>query len=403
MQSRIDLFDRRGGDTIQIEKTAEELRKLGVEVGIDCSAKSDLANVDLVHLFNIDWPAQTFLQAKNAKEQNKPIVFSPIHHSYQEIERYEKEARFGIRRLTNSIFRTREPREKLKEVYRLLTDPRKFSSTLTEFRLGIMNEQRELLEMANLILVQTDAEAKDLKTDFGFNDGELQSLALQLVVNGVNREFAKARPDWFVKNFGLEEFILSVGRIEPRKNQLAVIEAAQPLGLRGINPKGLNLVFVGKISWRHPEYALRFLNLVKKHAWVHHIPQIPHEKIGSCFAAAKVHVLASWFETTGLVNLEAALAGANVVSSSKRSREYLLDFAHYCDPGDINSITGAIHGAWKSPPDPKLKEHILKNFTWEIVGRQTLAAYYLLRKANCKGPRAKSRGDAPNKVLNGSY
>ena len=366
MQSRIDLFDRRGGDTVQIEKTAEELRKLGVEVDIDCLAKSDLANVDVVHLFNIDWPAQTFLQAKNAKVQKKPIVFSPIHHSYREIERYEKEARFGIRRLTNSILKTRESREKLKEVYRLLTDLKKLPSTLTEFRQGIMNEQRELLEMADLLLVQTDAEAEDLKTDFGFSDTDINGLAIDKIVNGVASGFAKATQDWFVKEYGLKDFILSVGRIEPRKNQKAVIEAVEGYGA---------LVFVGKISWRHPEYALRFLNLVRKHDWVRHIPQIPHEKIGSCFAASRVHVLASWFETTGLVNLEAALAGASVVSSSKRSREYLLGFAHYCDPGDVNSITEAIDRAWKSPPDPKLKEHILKNYTWKIVGRQTLETY----------------------------
>ncbi len=379
MQSRIDLFDRRGGDTVQIEKTAEELRKLGVEVRVDCSAKPDLASVDLVHIFNIDWPAQIFLQAKNAKEQNKPLVFSPIHHSYQEIERYEKEARFGIRRLTNAVLKTRESREKLKEVYRLLTDPRKISSTLTEFRQGIMDEQRELLEMADLILIQTDAEAKDLETDFGFNGGVKKHFNKHLVfvkvVNGVNWEFAKATSEWFVKKFGLKEFILSVGRVEPRKNQLAIIEAmlpsVQPLGL----PKGLNLIFVGKISWRHPEYALRFLNLVRKHDWVHHIPQIPHEKIGSCFAAAKVHVLASWFETTGLVNLEALLSGANVVAPSGRGQEYLLDFADYCDPEDTDSIAQALKKAWERPSDPTAEEHILKNYTWEIVGQQTLAAY----------------------------
>jgi len=233
MQSRIDLFDRRGGDTVQIEKTADELKKLGVEVDIDCSAKSDLANVDLVHLFNIDWPAQTFLQAKNAKEQNKPLVFSPIHHSYQEIERYEKEARFGIRRLTNSIFKTRESREKLKEIYRLLTDPKKLPSTLTEFRKGIMNEQRELLEMADLILVQTDAEAQDIEEDFA-SLGRLQNKAwpFKKIVNGVDSRFATATPEWFVKKYGLKDFILSVGRIEPRKNQLAVVEAFQPYGLR---------------------------------------------------------------------------------------------------------------------------------------------------------------------------
>ena len=177
----------------------------------------------------------------------------------------------------------------------------------------------------------------------------------------------------------------SVGRIEPRKNQLAVIGAVERFVSRGKpdgfrrQPVGLGnreaLVFVGKISWRHPEYALRFLGLVKKYDWIYHISQIPHEKIGSCFAAAKVHVLASWFETTGLVNLEALLAGANVVAPIGRGQEYLLNFADYCDPGDIRSIAQALKKAWERHPDPAAKEHILKDYTWEIVGRQTLEAY----------------------------
>jgi len=377
MQSRVDLFDRRGGDTVQIEKTAAQLRKLGVEVDIDCSANPNLSSYDLVHIFNIDWPAQTYLQAQNAKRQKKPIVFSPIHHSFSEIERYEREARYGFRRLLNRILRSRESRELFKDLGRMLADPRKIPSTLVEFQKGQFREQRELLEMSDLILVQTDAEKEDIRSDFGFADKKFKK-----VVNGVDPQFAQAKPDWFVKKYHLSDFILCVGRVEPRKNQLAVAKATEgaPRSSKSEvgqipNPK---LVFVGRISWRHPEYALRFLRLVRKHNWIHHIPQIPHEKMGSCYAAAKVHVLASWFETTGLVNLEAALAGANIVSSGNRSREYLGNYAYYCDPGDVDSIAEAIYKAWKAEPGPELRERILKNFTWEIVGRQTLAAYHKL-------------------------
>lgn len=418
-QSRVDLFSRRGGDTIQIEKTTEELRRLGVEVEIDCSADPDLSGYDLVHLFNIDWPAQVYLQARNAKKQGKPIVFSPIHHSHQEIERYEKEARYGLRRITNFIFRTRESREKFKDFCRMIFDPKKIPSTLVELRKGILNEQKELLEMADLVLVQTEAEAKDLETDFsckidfikspGLNNAAVMGKrgdggeAAVRVVNGVDERFAEAEPGWFIKKYDLKDFILCVGRIEPRKNQLAVIGAVsrlrlvpqgkippipQPFGLESRNPKGFprrdfpssNLLFVGKISWRHPEYALRFLRQVQRHSRVYHIPQIHHEKMGSCYAAAKVHVLASWFETTGLVNLEAALAGANVVATGERAREYLLDFAHYCDPGNTGSIAKAIVKAWKKLPDPRFREHILKNFTWKKAAEQTRAAYEMIQK-----------------------
>jgi len=137
----------------------------------------------------------------------------------------------------------------------------------------------------------------------------------------------------------------------------------------------LNLLFVGKVSRRHPEYAWRFKRLVRKYDWIYHISSIPYEKMGSCYAAAKVHVLASWFETTGLVNLEAALAGTSVVATGERAREYLADFAEYCDPGDSASISEAVLAAWRKPFDPEFREHILENFTWQRAAEQTLAAY----------------------------
>ena len=114
---------------------------------------------------------------------------------------------------------------------------------------------------------------------------------------------------------------------------------------------------------------------MQKYDWVYHIPQIPYEKMSSCYAAARVHVLASWFETTGLVSLEAGLAGCSVVASGERAREYLGSFVEYCDPGDIDSIAKAIRQTLEKPADPAFRKHVLENFTWAEVARQTLAAY----------------------------
>ncbi len=402
-QSRIDLFDRRGGDTVQMERTAQELGDLGVDVDIDCSPKKDLSAYDLVHLFNIDWPANVYLCAKNARDHSKPLVFSPIHHPFEEIERYEREYRFGLRRIINTIFRKREQREKFKDFCRALADPKKIPSTIIEFKRGIFKEQQELLELADAVLVQTDAEVDDIREDFGwstkgkimdlYTGGERkkpgfkrqsQSLALgnslpalltapvYKVVNGVDRRFAEAKPDWFKKNYGWENFVLCVGRIEPRKNQLSVIESVSNVKWKMENVK---LIFLGKISWRHPEYALRFNNMVRKYDWIRHIERIPYEKMGAAYAAAKVHVSASWFETTGLVSLEAGLAGCNVVATGERAREYLGDFAFYCDPGDLDSITKAISKASETAVNPEFKQHILNNFTWDKTAEQTLAVY----------------------------
>jgi len=45
MLGRIDLFQNRGGDTVQIENTAEELRNLGVEVDICSDLSVDMQGI----------------------------------------------------------------------------------------------------------------------------------------------------------------------------------------------------------------------------------------------------------------------------------------------------------------------------------------------------------------------
>ena len=99
IQSRISLFKVPGGDTTQVLKTMEYLRKLGIEVKISTELEPDLCEYDLVHLFNLIRPQETYLQARNAKKYNKKIILSPIFVDYTE---YDKEGRDGF---TSLIFK----------------------------------------------------------------------------------------------------------------------------------------------------------------------------------------------------------------------------------------------------------------------------------------------------------
>lgn len=366
-QSRSDLFTKRGGDTVQIEQTKQALEKLGVAVSIDFSTNLDLSNYDLVHLFNIDWCRDTYLQAVNAKKQNKSIVLSAIHHSFADIDYFAANSQYGLGRIINPTFRKWHQREFLKSIYRVVFDPKKLKTTLVQLGIGTLVQQKSLLEMADVVVVQTDDEIKDIKKEFGVPD-----ITFKKVVNGVRADFATATSDWCVSEYGLENFVFCVGRIEPRKNQLAVIDAFQQAGLVGKT----KLVFVGKVNRvLQPEYSFRFKKALEKFDWVKHIPYVSYENIGSMFASAKVHILASWFETTGLVSLDAGLAGANVVSPRSRCQEYLGDYAYYCDPSNVESIAKALKQAYEDPRQTELKTRILENYTWDIVGRQTLDIY----------------------------
>ena len=73
MLGRIDLLERRGGDTVQIENTAAELRNLGVEVDISTDLKCDMSSYNLVHIFQLDWIPEIYFFAKRAKQFNKKM------------------------------------------------------------------------------------------------------------------------------------------------------------------------------------------------------------------------------------------------------------------------------------------------------------------------------------------
>ena len=103
---------------------------------------------------------------------------------------------------------------------------------------------------------------------------------------------------------------------------------------------------------------------------------LPYSELTALYESARVHVVPSSFETTGLVSLEAALSGCNIVTTDRGyAREYLGDNAWYCDPSDSRSIAEAVLAAWESPPDPSLRARILDNYTWDHTARATLEGY----------------------------
>jgi glycosyltransferase involved in cell wall biosynthesis len=107
-----------------------------------------------------------------------------------------------------------------------------------------------------------------------------------------------------------------------------------------------------------------------------------HDELRSAYAAARAHILPSWFETPGLSSLEAGLSGCSIATTDRGStREYFRDLADYCDPASTVSIRRAALRAYDRPRSEQLKRHILDRFTWEAAGRQTAAAYDRILKS----------------------
>ena len=364
MWSRVDVFDIRGGDLVQIEATADELRKLGVEVDISNDLGQDLKKYDLIHVFQMDWTPETYFYAKRAKGAGKPLVLSPIHHSVKEVTRFDDEYAFGFRKLISTFFKEQHHRDTWKNIYRSLKDRRKLKPTIYSIFLGLENMHKKTLAMSDVVLVQTEAEARDLVKTYGVK------IKYVNVSNGVGKHFVDTID--YESPLDIEGYILVVGRVEARKNNLNIIEAVK--NFMRENEVDTNLVFVGGKNANHGSFLKEFDSEVAKHSWVTYVPHTPWEEMPGLYHSAKVLISASWFETSGLTILEALFSGANAVAAGERAKEIVGDLVSYCDPGDVRSITKAIEEAYSAPP-PKVPKKMKEEYTWENAARKTKKVY----------------------------
>lgn len=356
LQIRSDAFDRPGGDTVQLQRTAGALRTLGVDAVISTETEPPLAGFDLVHLFNVTSPLEPYLQALHAKRHGAPIALSTVYWPQDEYERMS-----GVRRSLRAPLRAAALRALDRVLPAKSATRERLGSRLVEARLGRRGLQRALLEMAGVWLPNARAEHERVAADFGLDRPAV------VVPNAVDGAFAAADPAEFVAQTGLRDFVLCVARIEPRKNHLALVRAATAIG----RP----LVAIGWIAsepyWAQCQRAAG-VRLV-------HIGQSQPSFVASALAAAAVHALPSWYETPGLASLEAALAGCRVVSTDRgTAREYLGDLAHYCDPLSVESIRTAIEAALAAPVPPRLRALVGERYTWEAAAKATAEGYRLL-------------------------
>lgn len=369
IQGKIDLLELPGGDRVQVQNTAKELRRLGIEVDIIPGFNVDYNGYDLVHLFQLDWTPETYLYAHKAKKVGKPLVLSPIHHSVQELKKFDDEYVFDFRRISKFLFSSQYKRDTFKNIYKAFFDHRKIYPTLVSVVIGLKNMHTRALRLADVVLVQTSLEAKDLEHEFGVQ------FRWEEVHNGVGEQFLNfEKYELGAENpITSENYIVCVGRIEPRKNQLNIIEAVE--SFRKKHNIDATLVVVGtKNKTKHFEYTRKFEKLLRNNKWITYVEKIPYEQMPALYKHAKVCVSASWFETTGLTSLEALFCNTNAVAAGPRAREYLGDHASYCIPSSSDSIEQAISREYFAKR-PNLGSSELREYTWVNAAKKTLEVY----------------------------
>jgi glycosyltransferase involved in cell wall biosynthesis len=327
LQIRPDFENNVAGDSIQLLNTKKCLEQLGLDVDISVNTNAYLETYDVVHIFNTTRIAETYNFVLNALQQRKPIALSTI---YWDVSEYYNN--------------TRSPKSKL-EIWNRAYPLRKYA-----------------MDKADILLPNSMAEMQLIKERYGVNT------TYEIVPNGADADFAKADASDFVNAHAIYNFVLCVGRLSPRKNQLALIKAMRDIDIP--------LVLIGSVS--DGRYAQKCLSAGNK---VYYMPFMPQQKLASAYAAAKVHAQPSFFETPGLASLEAAMAGCNIVITDRGgTNEYFNDMAWYCNPNDINSIEAALLDALSVPKSKRLSEHVLSHFTWDKAAQKTSEAYNKILK-----------------------
>lgn len=323
-----------GGLRTQALQTIFHVQKEGIKtVKLTPWDDLDSAKVDLVHIFGASVENSGIIE--QLASQKIPMVISPVFYANRSAEFINRTIRF----------------EKL----------------FSHFGQGIRSDftiKARLCDLADHILPNTLAEAHLIEKGF-----TIASDKITVVPNGVETRFTQAEPELFINETGVSDFILFAGQASaPRKNVLSLLKIAHKLD----HP----LVIIGSFGDDSYGNACKKLAQNLDHVTVLNPLEHDSEMLSSAYAASKVFILPSQFETPGIAAMEAALTGSNIVITERGgTQDYFESFADYVDPDSLDSILQGIQKALGKEKQKDLKEHIINHFGWDKVAKKTIDVY----------------------------
>ncbi|MEO8192969.1 MAG: glycosyltransferase family 1 protein [Gemmatimonadales bacterium] len=173
-----------------------------------------------------------------------------------------------------------------------------------------------------------------------------------------------------------QRYVLSLGTIEPRKNQIAVIEAFRRLVSAG--DTGLHLVFAGQGS--RTREIMHEAQSPALRGRVHFLGYVPDEALPWLYRGASLFVYPSLDEGFGFPPLEAMACGAPVIASLGSSlEENLAGAAELVSPTDAVALGDAMR---RLLTDHNSRQLLVQRglqraatFRWEQTARQILDCY----------------------------
>lgn len=338
--SRPNLISQPGGDTLHLQQNRVYLQKSGVSTSL-WDGSQDLAEFDLIHFYGLTRPAALMPLLKS----ELPIIVSSIYVDYSIADRKASRLRARLQQLIGQ-----NGLEYLKLIARALKgrDAWPGISYLLEGQSGSI---RKILDRCDYLITASESELGLIVKEYPFAGNHK-------VIRLGTEHLPPLNPAQEKKD------VLCVARIEPLKNQAKLIEAQT-----GSNWK---LHLVGDAAPAHQGYLKHCKSLAGPKVLFH--ADRNHEECASMYNKAKVHVLPSHYESTGLASLEALHFGCQiVVNNHPIARELFGDKAFYANVEKADSIREAIQKALEAQEDHRKWLH--DHFSWADAAHKILAIY----------------------------
>jgi glycosyltransferase involved in cell wall biosynthesis len=344
--NRPDWEQNPGGDTVVIKKYMHLLKESDNHVEFSSDPEIDMSNFDIIHLVNLIMNGCTELFARSAVRQKRPFVITALQEDFP---LFKSKSDYAARILTAYVKNGQK------------------KDTISDF-----TEEMEHLRPSTPVTSPYAALTSDRLLACGENEvatiGKLFNRSNVSVVKfgGSKSPISNVGPELFIEAFGISDFILCVGRVEPRKNQLMLLTA--------LENESIPIVFIDGSTTYKPSYKEACCQF-KRPGTTFFTGRISEELLISAYKAARVHCLPSFYELPGLVSLEAARYGCQVVGTTWGTLpDYLENKCFYCQPDSLKNIRTTVLDAYETPISLNLSE-IAASYTWEQSVDQLTSVY----------------------------